>query len=233
MLLLDRPIRYGLAGIRAAPGASDLHRISSLPITDRFPPMRPILCAAALCTAAGLLVPAAHAQSLRIGVEGHAAGKPVQVFVGDGVRLQIIADFQSLRAAGAAYVTVPEAVFLIQDLGLPGQVGTQPFRAGPLFDGAQLATNLLLPESDDVAATFHVLALSPAEGAVIEIDDPIRETKIVLSDGRTERRFARTEGLQIIVVDPVARPDAAPGWGRIKRGRTKTARHLSQAPGPW
>ena len=101
-------------------------------------------------------------------------------------------------APPAAYVTVPEAVFLIQDLGLPGQVGTQPFRAGPLFDGAQLATNLLLPESDDVAATFHVLALSPAEGAVIEIDDnPIRETKIVLSDGRTERRFARTEGLQI------------------------------------
>jgi hypothetical protein len=227
--------------------------------------MRPILCAAALCTAAGLLVPAAHAQSLRIGVEGHAAGEPVQVFVGDVVRLQIIADFRSLRAAGlAAYVTVPEAVFLIQDLGLPGQIGTQPFRAGPLFDGAQLATNLLLPESDDVAATatvpgqqldlatlfglrsrgevsgegvvatFHVLALSPAEGAVIEIDDnPIRETKIVLSDGRTERRFARTEGLQIVVVDPVASPVEAQGWGRIKRVRTKTARHLSQAAGPW
>lgn len=197
--------------------------------------MRPILCAAALCTAAGLLVPAAHAQSLRIGVEDHADGEPVQVFVGDVVRLQIIADFRSLRAAGlAAYVTVPEAVFLIQDLGLPGQVGTQPFRAGPLFDGAQLATNLLLPESDDVAATFHVLALSPAEGAVIEIDDnPIRETKIVLSDGRTERRFARTEGLQIVVVDPVASPVEAQGWGRIKRVRTKTARYLSQAAGPW
>lgn len=197
--------------------------------------MRPILCAAALCTAAGLLVPAAHAQSLRIGVEGHADGEPVQVFVGDVVRLQVIADFRSLRAAGlAAYVTVPEAVFLIQDLGLPGQVGTQPFRAGPLFDGAQLATNLLLPESDDVAATFHVLALSPAEGAVIEIDDnPIRETKIVLSDGRTERRFARTEGLQIVVMDPVASPVEAQGWGRIKRVRTKTARYLSQAAGPW
>ena len=168
-------------------------------------------------------------------VEGHADGEPVQVFVGDVVRLQIIADFRSLRAAGlAAYVTVPEAVFLIQDLGLPGQVGTQPFRAGPLFDGAQLATNLLLPESDDVAATFHVLALSPAEGAVIEIDDnPIRETKIVLSDGRTERRFARTEGLQIVVMDPVASPVEAQGWGRIKRVRTKTARYLSQAAGPW
>ena len=49
--------------------------------------MRPILCAATLCTAAGLLVPAAHAQSLRIGVEGHPAGEPVQVFVGDVVRL--------------------------------------------------------------------------------------------------------------------------------------------------
>ncbi len=137
-------------------------------------------------------------------------------------------------APPAAYVTVPEAVFLIQDLGLPGQVGTQPFRAGPLFDGAQLATNLLLPESDDVAATFHVLALSPAEGAVIEIDNnPIRETKIVLSDGRTERRFARTEGLQIVVMDPVASPVEAQGWGRIKRVRTKTARYLSQAAGPW
>ena len=224
--------------------------------------MRPTLYAAALC-AAGLAAPAAHAQSLRLGVEGHAGAESVQVRVGDVIRLQIIADFQSLRAAGlAAYITVPEGVFLVRDLGLPGQDGTQPFRTGPMFDGAQLPTNRLLPDGDPIAATipgqqldlatlfglgsrgevsgegvvatFEILALSPTRVAVIDIDDsPIREPKIVLSDGRTERRFATTQGLRIIVVDPVASPVEDQSWGPIKRGRTKTARYLSQAAGPW
>lgn len=93
--------------------------------------MRPTLYAAALC-AAGLAAPAAHAQSLRLGVEGHAGAESVQVRVGDVIRLQIIADFQSLRAAGlAAYITVPEGVFLVRDLGLPrpGRHAALPHRS--------------------------------------------------------------------------------------------------------
>jgi hypothetical protein len=151
--------------------------------------------------------------------------------VGEVLQLQVIADFHNQQPAGvAAYLTVPEDVFQVQDLGLSGQLGTQPFRAGPLLEGSVVATNHLLPEgigvaaafpgqqldlaavvgpgsaeldSQGVVATFSVIALQAAAEAVIEIDDnPIRETRMVLSDGRSERRFISTEGLTIRVVDP-------------------------------
>ncbi|HJP32591.1 MAG TPA: hypothetical protein QGF95_18765 [Candidatus Latescibacteria bacterium] len=193
-------------------------------------------------------------------VENHDSPGPVQVEVGDIISIQIVADFQARQASGlAAYLTVPEAVFLVEDLGPPGQQGTQPFRPGPLFDGAVLPTNILLPDDDGVAAaiagqqldlaalfglgsagetggagvvaTFRMVALHPVAGAVIRIDDsPIRETRVVLSDGRSERRFASTRGVAITVVDPVATAIVDRPWGRLK---TTTARYLTQAAGPW
>ena len=104
-----------------------------------------------------------------------------------------------------------------------------------MYSGSLLPTNALLTESGGIAAsipgqqlnmaalfapggsnkiagsgviaTFEMLALSPVDGAIILIDDnPIRETKMVLSDGRTERRFRSTEGLAITVIDPLASP---------------------------
>ena len=205
----------------------------------------------AVVAAAGLTAPAADAQSLRLGAEGQAAGASLQVNVGDVVRLQIVADFESLHTAGlAAYVTVPEGAFAVQDLGLPGQAGTQPFRPGPLYSGSLLPTNALLAESGGIAAsipgqqldlaalfgpggrgqttgsgvvaTFEMLALSPVDGAMIHIDDnPIRETKMVLSDGRTERRFRSTEGLAITVIDPLdSQAESLAeslGWARVKQ----------------
>ena len=209
--------------------------------------MRPTRYIKAVVAVAGLAVSGANAQSLRLGAEGFAADTAVQIHVGDVVRLQIIADFESLHAAGlAAYVTVPDGAFAVQDLGLPGQVGTHPFRPGPLFSGSLLPTNALLTESGGIAAsipgqqldlaalfrpggngetagagvvaTFEIRALGPVAGATIHIDDnPVRETKMVLADGRTERRFSSTAGLTITVLDSLASPIEPQSWAWTKR----------------
>lgn len=204
------------------------------------------LFAALLCLPLLATAPAA-AQSLRLVAEGHAPGAPVQLRIGDTLRLQLIADLDEQTAAGiAAFLTVPDSAFLVTDLGLTGQVGTQPFAVGPLFAGAQMPTNLLLPESDPVAAalpgrqldlaalfglgapvsargegvvaTVELVARHAIDEAWLRIDDsPIRETKLVLADGASERRFTRLDGLQVTVVDPFASPVALGAWGRIKR----------------
>ena len=209
--------------------------------------MRPTRCITAAVAVAGLAIADADAQTLRLGAEGFTATTAVEVHVGDVVRLQIIADFESLHAAGlAAYVTIPEGAFAVQDLGLPGQVGTQPFRPGPLFSGSLLPTNALLTESGGLAAsipgqqldlaalfrpggngetpgsgvvaTFEIRALGPVAGATIHIDDnPVRETRMVLADGRTERRFSSTAGLMITVLDPMASPIEQQSWAWTKR----------------
>lgn len=97
-----------------------------------------------------------------------------------------------------------------------------------LFSDGVVASNLLLPESDLVAstipgqqldfsaviglgsnrnvvgsgvvATFQLVAIQPIENGQIKIDDnPVRETKLVLSDGQNERRFVTTQGMEINV----------------------------------
>ncbi len=203
------------------------------------------LCVVTLSVVTALATPIS-AQILRLGVEGHPRGEALEARVGDIIGVQIIADFQSQRATGlAAYLSLPEDLFQVQDLGLSGQQGTQPFRKEPLFAGAHLQINRLLPESDDVAAavpgqqldlaalfgldsvgetdgkgvvaTFEVLVLGAADRAVLRIDDsPIRETKMVLSDGRSERHFQRTEDLEISIIDPIASQVGAWGWGLVK-----------------
>jgi hypothetical protein len=111
---------------------------------------------------------------------------------------------------------------------LGSQVGVQPFVQGPLFSGATPGPNLLLPESDPAAssfpgqqleysmvlgagsnrtrtgsgvvATFTLLCIKPIENGDITIDDsPVRETRLVLSDGVSERRFRTVQGLSITI----------------------------------
>ena len=111
---------------------------------------------------------------------------------------------------------------------LGSQVGVQPFVQGPLFSGATPGPNLLLPESDPAAssfpgqqleysmvlgagsnrtrtgagvvATFTLLCVKPIENGDITIDDsPVRETRLVLSDGVSERRFRTVQGLTITI----------------------------------
>lgn len=203
-----------------------------------------VLTQSALCAALLLSTSPVQAQSLRLIAPDHP-NTPLQVEVGEIVRVQVLADFESLDAAGlAAYVTVPQDAFEVLDLGLPGQVGTQPFRLGPLFQRAVLPTNVLLPEigfaadipgqqldlatlhglgdagvrGAGVAATFEILALAPIERAVLHIDStPIRETRVVLADGRSERRFRSTEGLTVTVTAPLVTAVSPRGWARLKR----------------
>ena len=147
------------------------------------------------------------------------------------INIDVVADLQGVSAAGIAFfITVPSDAVIVNDLGLPGQVGKQPFRVpdGSLFFGAATVSNLLLPESDAVAstipgqqlefsaviglgsdrnrtgsgvvATFQLVAVQPIENGQIKIDDnPIRETKLVLSDGISDRRFVTTQGMEITV----------------------------------
>lgn len=194
-----------------------------------------------------LIATASQAQSLRLEMPGHPAGEPIRLLVGEQLRIDLIADLQDVRAAGlATYVTLPEGVFDVQDQGLDGQSGTQPFRLGEMFAGAQIPTNRLLPDSDPVAAaspgqqldlavlfglgvpsrpagtgvvaSLELTARQASSDVVIRIDDsPIRETKLVLADGVTERRFARTDDLPVTVIDPIASAVVASGWARMKQ----------------
>jgi len=109
-----------------------------------------------------------------------------------------------------------------------GQVGVQPFIQGPVFQGAGEQANSLIPETDPAAssfagqqleyaaviggagnrirtgsgvlATFQLVCIQPIDNGLIRIDDnPIRETRLVLSDGISEARFITAQGLEISV----------------------------------
>jgi len=108
------------------------------------------------------------------------------------------------------------------------QPGVQPFIAGSFFQGAGEIANFLIPETDPAAApfpgqqleyaaiiggagnrvrtgsgvivTFQLICVQPIDLGQIQIDDnAIRETRLVLSDGISERRFTTTQGMQISV----------------------------------
>ncbi len=108
------------------------------------------------------------------------------------------------------------------------QVGVQPFVQGPLFQGAGEQANYLVPETESIAstfagqqleyaaviggagdrirsgsgvlATFQVLCIQPIDNGLINIEDnAILETRLVLSDGVSERRFITTQGMEITV----------------------------------
>jgi len=109
-----------------------------------------------------------------------------------------------------------------------GQPGVQPFIQGPLFTGAGEQSNDLIPETESIAstfpgqqleyalvvggvgdrvrsgtgviATFQLVCVQPIDFGQIQIDDnAILETRLVLSDGISERRFVTTQGMQISV----------------------------------
>lgn len=71
---------------------------------------------------------------------------------------------------------------------------------------------------EGLVATFRLTALAAVDDARITVDqNPVRETKLVLADRLTERRFQTLGGLRVSVTDP------APGtvssqrsWARVK-----------------
>lgn len=172
---------------------------------------------------------ASDAQTLRLRQAGTRETRVVAT-VGQTIEIEVFADLQNTPSAGASFfITLPNREFFeVLDLGAPGNVGTQPFRQGALFSGGVEVSNLLLPESDPVAAqfngqqldygavvglggdrqrtgsgviaTFSLLCLKPIENGAIDIDDnPVRETRLVLGDGTTEKRFVTTQGMELTV----------------------------------
>jgi hypothetical protein len=132
-------------------------------------------------------------------------------------------------AGSSFFLSIPDReYFEVRDFGFAGNSGVQPFRQGPLFAGGVEVSNSVLPESDPVAAqlngqqldygtvvglgadrertgtgviaTFSLLCLKPIENGALDIDDnPIRETRLVLSDGISEARYRTTQGMEITV----------------------------------
>ncbi len=109
-----------------------------------------------------------------------------------------------------------------------GQPGIQPFIAGPLFQGAGEQANELIPESESIAsnfagqqleygivvggggnrvrtgagvvATFQLVCVQPIDFGQIQVNDnAVLETRLVLSDGISEKRFITVQGMQISV----------------------------------
>ncbi|MBT3343601.1 MAG: hypothetical protein HN404_11440, partial [Gemmatimonadetes bacterium] len=174
-------------------------------------------------------VQTSDAQTLRLRQAGTRETRVVAT-VGQTIEIEVYAELQGQVAAGSSFfLSIPDREFFdVQDFGAPGNVGVQPFRQGPLFDGGAEVSNSLLPESDLVAAqlngqqldygavigfggdrertgsgviaTFSLLCLQPIESGSLEIDDnPIRETRLVSADGLSEPRYVTTQGMEITV----------------------------------
>ena len=168
------------------------------------------------------------AQTIILRQKGNTNNK-IQARLGDTIEIEAVADLQSVSASGySLFITIPDGPFQVVDQGFEGQVGIQPFLAGPLFVGAGVNANAQLPETDDagaaleglqlefaqvvgidadrgrrgsgVVATFKLLCVRPVLNGPVRIDDsPIRETRLVLPDG-SEAHFRTTRGMEITVV---------------------------------
>ena len=188
--------------------------------------LRTALLAAIVLAGAGP-VSEAGAQVLRLRQQ-HTHSTNVSVAVGDVVTVEVWADLQSVRAAGISFfMTIPEDAFQVIDQA-PQAPGVQPYQAGSLFAGAGEWSNLILPPTDPVSrtlpgqqleysavvggganrertgtgvvATVQLVCVAPIENGRLSIDDsPIRQTRLVLSDGITERRFNTVHGMWINV----------------------------------
>jgi len=151
------------------------------------------------------------------------------------VTIEVVADLQSVSASGIALsMSIPDGPFQVRDNGFVGQVGVQPFIEGPLFEGAGVSANALLPEGDaggdlfpglqldfsqvvgvgadrgrsgsGVVATFSLLCVKPVLNGQIKVDDsPVRETVLVLPDGVSEQKFRTIQGMEITVIGLEAR----------------------------
>ena len=149
--------------------------------------------------------------------------------LGETIDIEVVVDLQSVSASAySVFISVPDGPFQVIDKGFEGQVGIQPFEAGPLFAGAQATSNVQLPETGEagsllpglqleyaqvtgqgsnrgrtgagVVATFSLLCVRPILNGQVSIDDsPIRETRLILENS-TEQRFRTTRGMEITVI---------------------------------
>ena len=163
--------------------------------------------------------------------------------VGDVVGIEARAQLRNFSASGlVVFMSIPSGPFEIIDAGFPAETGIQPFSMGPLFDGGFLMSNNLVsvsPLGDDshhwldcavllgtgsnrgrsgsgVVATFKIRCLAPTEAGAIHIDaNPMRETRLVLADGISERRFTALYNMDITVKAPITAVEPTT-WAGLK-----------------
>ena len=169
----------------------------------------------------------------------------IEAAVGDVIEVEVHADLGRFSASGISFfVSVPCGPFKVVDHGDRTGREVRPFESGSLFQGSIEAGNTLvyggeIPDlSDDqqmlsyaailgpgarrgrtgsgVVARFELLCLEPVHHARISIQsNPIRETRLVLDDGFTERPFSAVQGLEITVGASTV-VGGENSWGEIK-----------------
>ena len=194
--------------------------------------------------------PAAWGQTLSLS-ERATGATSVTAEVGDEVEIAVLADLGRFSATGVSlYIRVPSGPFTVVDHGLDDLV--QPFRAGPLFDGGMEAENDLISEEmlpsllEDEQMLVYAVVLGPGDdrgrqGAgrvatfALRIDEavsdleitvestPIHETRLVLEDGRGERRFTAMAGISVTSHSSTVLKAPA-SWGSIKAARIDESR---------
>lgn len=200
---------------------------------------RPLLLILAVCVPAWT---SAAAQSLDLRGHGLAPG-PLTAAIGDTVRVDVWAQLDHLAGSGIdLHLSLPTDAFELVDQGA-AQAGLQPFAPGDLVAGAAVVHNGLSDLPGAVAgdrlhlryaavmppghtsglrgqgrvATIGLVVMGGADQARMRFEDtPIQETRLVLPDGLTERRFASLQG-----IDVSARPASTAGletsWAQAKQ----------------
>ena len=191
--------------------------------------MSPRISVIALCALIGLLFVAPSsidAQTLQLGQRGNEAPQ-ISATVGDTLSLQIRANLGSLSASGLTlFVRFSATAFAVVDADGQAANGVQPFGSGSLFADAVEFDNSTVSDSELLAATdwqligyaavlasqardrgtgsgevatFRLLCLKPIESEISIYRSPIHETRVVLSDGRSEKEFKPAAPLVISV----------------------------------
>ena len=164
----------------------------------------------------------------------------VEAAVGDTVSIQIRANLGSLSATGfTLFVRFSSTASAPIDADGNAANGLQPFVQGSLFQGAvefdnATISNGLVASDEQVigysaglgggdrqassgsgdVATFRLRCLEATESDVSIYRSPIHETRLVLSDGRSERDFRQSAPLTV----GVTRGVSASPWSAIKAG---------------
>ena len=174
---------------------------------------------------------------------GRSETAPIEARVGDVLEIEVWANLDSIATSGMVFhLSLPEGIFEVIDNGRPGQIGVQPFFPGSLFEGAMIGSNALssFPSSvfedrqgleyavvfgaqkprsvtgSGIVASFKLACRQPlVHGEIAIEDDPVRETRMVLPDGTTERRFLSRKGLKVMIMDAPS-STRRESWGTVK-----------------
>ncbi len=164
---------------------------------------------------------AVEAQTLELRAHKTTPGS-VTAGIGDTVQIDVIARLDHLDVSGIdLHLSLPKNAFDVVDQGR--QSGVQPFAKGSLFSHVVEAYNGLNDVPDDadggrlhlryaaltslgeeraasgggVVASFDLVVLGMNHAQVWIEDTPILNTRLVLPDGTTERRFVSLSGIEV------------------------------------